>query len=268
MPNDGLGKYHWRLKSYSATSSSLSTPLVLSWIPVVSNSSWSRRFLTREPSSTHSFWLTPPAVVVVAVVVRVRCWVASSQDCWCLVISQEVSWLRGWWLVWLLWFPAHVFFLWEEVSSLTLAEHFLHVTSRNEPSIVWTRSLSIHSVAALGLVPEHEPRSCVALTLRPPLLLVVPEHEGWRTGTLAVPLVTLLVLRPVVLIVPRTAATVSTVTLARVGFKHHQLTQRTGALTSHLVTVSLTRIWWWGEIQVSSGAGILRTEANTITALH
>merc|ERR1712020_189271 len=99
-------------------------------------------------------------------------------------------------------------------------------------------SLGVNPVASPRLIPEDEAGGRVTPTLRPPLLLVVAEHEGGRTGPLAVPLVTPPVLRPVVLVVARAAAAVSSVALPGVGLEHHEIPTGTGTLASNLVAVA------------------------------
>ena len=153
-------------------------------------------------------------------------------------------------------------------SVPTLAVDLGQVPGGNKPGIIRTRSLGVDSVTSPGLIPEDKPGRRVAATLCPPLLLVVPEHEGWRTGTLAVPLVTPPVLRPVVLVVARAAPTVSPVAFAGVGLEHDQIPTRTGTLATNLVTVTLAGVRGGGEVEVGLGAGVLGAEAHTVIALH
>ena len=156
-----------------------------------------------------------------------------------------------------------------KVESIpALAVDFRQVSRGYEPGVVRTRSLGVHPVASPGLIPEDEPGGRVAPALRPPLLLVVPEHEGGRTGALAVPLVTPPVLRPVVLVVARAAPTVSSVALPGVGLEHHEIPAGTGTLASNLVAVALAGVRGGREVEVGLGAGVLGTEPNTVIALH
>ena len=106
-------------------------------------------------------------------------------------------------------------------SISTLAVDLRQVSGGYEPGIIRTRSLGVDSVTSPGFIPEDEPGRRVTPALRPPLLLVVPEHEGRRTGTLAVPLVTSPVLRPVVLVIAWAAPAVSPVAFAGVGLENH-----------------------------------------------
>ena len=156
-----------------------------------------------------------------------------------------------------------------KVESIpALAVDLGQVSGGNEPGIIRTRTLGVDSVTSPRLIPEDEPGGRVAPTLCPPLLLVVSEHEGGRTGALAVPLVTPPVLRPVVLVVARAAPTVSPVAFAGVSLEHHQIPARTGALATNLVAVTLAGVRGGGEVEVGLGAGVLGAEAHTVIALH
>ena len=156
-----------------------------------------------------------------------------------------------------------------KVESIpTLAVDLRQVPGGYEPGIIRTRTLGVDSVASPRFIPEDEPGSRVTPALRPPLLLVVPEHEGGRTGSLAVPLVTSPVLRPIVLVVARAAATVSPVAFPGVGLENDQIPTWTGALSTNLVAVALAGVRGGREVEVGLGAGVLGTEPHTVIALH
>ena len=156
-----------------------------------------------------------------------------------------------------------------KVESIpTLAVDLRQVPGGDEPGVVRTGALGVDSVTSPGLIPEDKAGRGVTATLGPPLLLVVPEHEGGRTGALAVPLVAPPVLRPVVLVVARAAPAVSPVALAGVGLEHDQFPAGTGPLATNLVAVALAGVRGGGEVEVGLGAGVLGAEAHPVIALH
>ena len=130
----------------------------------------------------------------------------------------------------------------EEVAAPALAVDLGQVAGGDEPGVGRAGALSVHSVTPPRLVPEDKAGRGVALTLCPPLRLVVLEHEGGGAGALAVPFVALTVLWPVVLIIARAAAAVAAVALARVGLEHHEVPQWTRSLAAHLVAVTLAGV--------------------------
>ena len=162
---------------------------------------------------------------------------------------------------------AHVVLGREEVPGAALAVDLGQVAGGDEPGVVRAGALRVDAVAAPGLVPEDEAGGGVAPALRAPLRLVVLEHEAGRAGAAAVPLVARAVLGPVVLVVSRAAAAVAAVTLAGVGLEHDKLAQGARALAPHLVAVALAGVRRGGEVKVSLGAGVLRTEADSVIAL-
>ena len=156
----------------------------------------------------------------------------------------------------------------EEVAAPALAVDLGQVAGGDEPGVGGAGALGVHSVAPPRLVPEDKASRCVALALRPPLRLVVLEHEGGGAGALAVPLVALAILGPVVLVVARAAAAVAPVALAGVGLEHHEVSQWTRTLAAHLVAVALTGVGGGGKVEMGLGAGILGAEAHSVIALH
>ena len=125
----------------------------------------------------------------------------------------------------------------ETIPALTI--YFGQVSCGDEPRIVRTGSLCVHSVTSSGLVPEDKPCTGVTDALRAALFLVVLEEEGGGTRTPRVPFVTFAIRGPVVLIVAAATSTVSSVGLSRVSFKDDQFTFRTGTSSTHLVTMTL-----------------------------
>ena len=159
--------------------------------------------------------------------------------------------------------------LWCKVVAIpAFTIHLGQISRGYQPGIVRAGSLGVNTVATTRLVPEDIAGSCVTNTLGLPLLLVVFEEEALRAGTLRVPLVTLPIAGPVVLIVAGAATAITAVTFARISFEHHKFTTGTRSLSTNLVTVTLTRVFLGWEVKMSFGAGIFRTETYPIIPLN